>query len=164
MSIYKNFKNVEKMRVVEKIKSVFYYQVLENFLIPNSCVEPKSVIRLLRANTLSTCHLPRRFSITMEPHCSLKVAEHLFKNKGCYHHNANDRFGLNSFFSNMEVFRVGVFFILQKKVASSHLLDTNMMFNYLLLLIERGTELVRTRLAFAISPPSPSGIFISDGP
>ena len=59
-------------------------------------IKPKSVIRLLRANTLSICHLPRLFSITMEPHCSLKAAEHLFKNKGCYHHNANDRFGLNS--------------------------------------------------------------------
>jgi hypothetical protein len=30
----------------------------------------------------------------MEPHCSLKEAKHLFKNKGYYHHNANDRFGL----------------------------------------------------------------------
>ena len=38
MSFFKNFKNVEKMRLVEKIKSVFYYQVLENFLIPNSCI------------------------------------------------------------------------------------------------------------------------------
>ena len=57
-------------------------------------IKPKSVIRLLRANTLSICHLPRRFSITMEPHCALKAAEHLFKNKGCYHHNANDRFGI----------------------------------------------------------------------
>ncbi len=56
--------------------------------------KPKSVIRLLRANTLSFCHLPRRFSITMEPHCALKAAGHLFKNKGCYHHNANDRYGL----------------------------------------------------------------------
>ena len=33
----------------------------------------------------------------MEPHCALKAAGHLFKNKGCYHHNANDRFGLNEF-------------------------------------------------------------------
>ena len=57
-------------------------------------LKTKSVIRLLRANTLSICRLPHRFSITMEPHCSLKAAEHLFKNKGCYHHNANDRFGL----------------------------------------------------------------------
>ena len=57
-------------------------------------LKPKSVIRLLRANTLSICHMPRRFSITMESHCSLKAAEHLFKYKGCYHHNANDRFGL----------------------------------------------------------------------
>ncbi len=30
----------------------------------------------------------------MEPHCSLKAAKHLFKNKSYYHHNANDRFGL----------------------------------------------------------------------
>ena len=54
----------------------------------------RAAIRLLRANTLSFCHLPRRFSITMEPHCALKAAGHLFKNKGCYHHNANDRFGI----------------------------------------------------------------------
>ena len=58
-------------------------------------LKPKSVIRLLRANTLSFCHLSRRFSITMEPHCALKAAGHLFNNKGYYHHNANDRFGLN---------------------------------------------------------------------
>jgi hypothetical protein len=31
----------------------------------------------------------------MEPYCTLKVAKHLFKNKGCYHHNANERFGFN---------------------------------------------------------------------
>ena len=30
----------------------------------------------------------------MEPHCSLKAAKHLFKNKSYYHHNANNRFGL----------------------------------------------------------------------
>jgi hypothetical protein len=30
----------------------------------------------------------------MEPHCALKEAKHLFKNKGYYHHNANDRFGI----------------------------------------------------------------------
>lgn len=58
-------------------------------------VKPKSVIRLLRPNTLSFCHLPRRFSITMELHCALKAARQLFNNKGCYHHNANDRFGLS---------------------------------------------------------------------
>ena len=28
----------------------------------------------------------------MEPHCALKVPEHLLKNKVHYHHNANDRF------------------------------------------------------------------------
>ena len=43
----------------------------------------------------SFSHLFRHFSVTMEPHCALKVAKHLFKNKGYYHHNANDRFGLN---------------------------------------------------------------------
>ena len=42
----------------------------------------------------SFCHLFRHFSVTMEHHCALKVAKHLFKNKGHYHHNANDRFGL----------------------------------------------------------------------
>ena len=31
----------------------------------------------------------------MEPHCALKVAKHLFKNKSYYHHKANDLFGLN---------------------------------------------------------------------
>ena len=30
----------------------------------------------------------------MEPYCTLKAARHLFQNKGCFHHNANDRFGL----------------------------------------------------------------------
>ena len=44
----------------------------------------------------SFCHLFRHFSVTMEHHCALKVAKHLFKNKGYYHHNANDRFGFNS--------------------------------------------------------------------
>ena len=43
----------------------------------------------------SFCHLFRHFSVTMEPHCALKVAKHLFKNKSYYHHKANDRFGLN---------------------------------------------------------------------
>ena len=42
----------------------------------------------------SFCHLFRHFSVTMEPHCALKVAKHLLKNKRYYHHNANDRFGL----------------------------------------------------------------------
>ena len=55
--------------------------------------EPKSVIRLLCANKLSFCHLPFRFSVAMEPHCALKTERHLNKNKSCYHHNANDRFG-----------------------------------------------------------------------
>ena len=43
----------------------------------------------------SFCHLFSRFSATMPPHCALKVAKHLFKNKSYYHHNANDRCGLN---------------------------------------------------------------------
>lgn len=43
----------------------------------------------------SFCHLFRRFSVTIEPHCALKAAKHLFKNNGYYHHNAIDRFGLN---------------------------------------------------------------------
>ena len=30
----------------------------------------------------------------MEPNCALKATRQLFKNKGCYHHKANDRFGL----------------------------------------------------------------------
>jgi hypothetical protein len=29
----------------------------------------------------------------MEPHCALKAAKRLFKNKSYYHHNANNRFG-----------------------------------------------------------------------
>ena len=29
----------------------------------------------------SFCHLFRYFSVTMEPHCALKAAKHLFKNK-----------------------------------------------------------------------------------
>lgn len=57
-------------------------------------VKPQSVIRLLDANKLPFCHLPRSFSIIMEPHCALKAAAHLFQNEGCFHHNANDRFGL----------------------------------------------------------------------
>ena len=42
-------------------------------------IKPKSVIRLLRANEPSFCHLFRYFSVTMEPHCALKVAKHLFE-------------------------------------------------------------------------------------
>ena len=30
----------------------------------------------------------------MDPHCALKAAKHLFKNKSYYHHKANERFGL----------------------------------------------------------------------
>ena len=44
------------------------------------CNNPKLVIRLLRANMFSFCHLFHRFSVTMEPHCALKSAKHLFKN------------------------------------------------------------------------------------
>ena len=44
----------------------------------------------------------------MEPHCALKAAGHLFKNKGCYHHNANDRFGFkentDNGFANLVIF------------------------------------------------------------
>ena len=36
----------------------------------------------------------------MEPHCALKAAKHLFKNKGYYHHGANDRFGLKKLIGN----------------------------------------------------------------
>ena len=43
--------------------------------------KPKSVIGLLRANDAIFCHLFRRFSVTMEPHCALKATKHLFKNK-----------------------------------------------------------------------------------
>jgi len=32
----------------------------------------------------------------MEPHCDLKPAKHLFKNKGYYHQNAIDRFGFKA--------------------------------------------------------------------
>ena len=57
-------------------------------------VKPKSVIRLLCTNKLPFCHLFHRFSVTMEPHCALKASKYLLKNINCYHHNANDRFGL----------------------------------------------------------------------
>ena len=50
-----------------------------------SVVKPKSVINCYALMKSSFCHLFRRFSVTMEPHCSLKVAKHLFKNKGYYH-------------------------------------------------------------------------------
>ncbi len=52
----------------------------------------------------SFCHLFRHFSVTMEPHCALKATKHLFKNKGYYHHNANDRFGLKTCLSVSPVF------------------------------------------------------------
>ena len=55
---------------------------------------PKSSIRLLRANKPSFCHLSCRFSVTMEPHCALKSTIHLLKNIVYYHHNANERFGI----------------------------------------------------------------------
>ena len=57
--------------------------------------KPKSAIRLLRANELSFCHISLCFSVTMEPHCALKTKRNLLKNNSCYHHNANDRIGLN---------------------------------------------------------------------
>ena len=62
-------------------------------------LQPKSVIRLLRANEAFFCHLFQRFSVTMEPHCAFKAPKHLFKNKDYYHRNANDRFGFNSHLS-----------------------------------------------------------------
>ena len=33
----------------------------------------------------SFCHLFHYSSVTMPPHCALKVAKHMFKNKGYYH-------------------------------------------------------------------------------
>ena len=53
------------------------------------------VIRPLCANELSFWQTSSRFSVTMEPHCALKTKTHLLKNRSRYHHNANDRFGLN---------------------------------------------------------------------
>ena len=52
---------------------------------------------MVRYATFDEFHLSSRFSVTMEPHCALKTRTHLLKNRSCYHHNANDRFGLNSF-------------------------------------------------------------------
>ena len=42
---------------------------------------PNRFIRLLRANEAIFLFLFRYFSVTMEPHCALKAAKHLFKNK-----------------------------------------------------------------------------------
>ena len=67
-------------------------------------VKPQSVIRLLDANKLPFCHLPRSFSIIMESHRALKAAAHLFQNKGCFHHNANDRFGFNHYTCKEKVY------------------------------------------------------------
>ena len=50
-------------------------------------------------NKLSFCHLFHRFSVTMEPHCSFKASKNLLKNINCHHHNANDRFGFNLFWT-----------------------------------------------------------------
>ena len=44
--------------------------------------------RCLNPNRLLDC------SVTMEPHCAFKASKYLLKNLNCYHHNANDRFGL----------------------------------------------------------------------
>ena len=79
--------------VVIKIRQSIYFALLLSF--GTGFFYPKSVIRLLCANKLSFCHLPFRFSVAMEPHCALKTQRHLNKNKSCYHHNANDRFGFN---------------------------------------------------------------------
>ena len=68
-------------------------------------INPKSVIRLFCATETSFCHLFRHFSVTMAPHCALKVAKHLFKNKSYYHHNANDRFGIIRLLSSVFVRR-----------------------------------------------------------
>ena len=43
-------------------------------------VDNLSFDQLIRANMFSFCHLFHRFSVTMEPHCALKSAKHLFKN------------------------------------------------------------------------------------
>ena len=61
---------------------------------PQSVPPPNRSLDCYALTNPSFCHLCRHFSVTMEPHCALKVAKHLFKNKGYYHHNANDRFGL----------------------------------------------------------------------
>ena len=57
-------------------------------------LNPNRSIDCYALNKISFCHLSRHFSVTMEPHCSLKVTRHLLKNKRHYHHNAIDRFGL----------------------------------------------------------------------
>ena len=36
--------------------------------------------------------LDEKRSDGIQPHCALKAAKHLFKNKDYYHHNANDLF------------------------------------------------------------------------
>ena len=62
------------------------------------CIIPNRSIDCYALNGISFCHLSRHFSVTMEPHCALKVTRHLLKNKRHYHHNAIDRFGFSSWF------------------------------------------------------------------
>ena len=51
----------------------FYYA--QHKLKPN---RPLDCYALMKP---SFCHLFRHFLVTMEPHCALKVAKHLLKNK-----------------------------------------------------------------------------------
>ena len=54
----------------------------------------------------------------MEPHCALKAAKHLFKNKGYYHHNANDRFGLKVIYNaGNGIFKNILYIEIDKKAA-----------------------------------------------
>ena len=46
-----------------------------------STLNPNRSLDCYALMTLSFCHLFRRFSVTMEPHCALKATKHLFKNK-----------------------------------------------------------------------------------
>ena len=70
-------------------KCHYHHRAIDRFgLNPNRSIDCYAL------NKISFCHLSRHFSVTMEPHCSLKVTRHLLKNKRHYHHNAIDRFGL----------------------------------------------------------------------
>ena len=63
-------------------------------LRPQGGIEPKRSLGSYALMKPSFLRLFRRFSLTMEPYCALKVPKHLFKNQGYYHHNINDRFWL----------------------------------------------------------------------
>ncbi|MBR2458303.1 MAG: hypothetical protein IKB39_03185, partial [Bacteroidaceae bacterium] len=78
----------------EQQKKHFFYHIINNMAQRYEYQDIDGHVILLFVHPASFCHLFRHFSVTMEPHCALKVAKHLFKNKGYYHHNANDRFGL----------------------------------------------------------------------